>query len=266
MLISTLMTRAPMFVSPKTSLHDAFELMTSEDIRHLPVLEHGALRGVISDRDLLESLGAPGHETSSPGASSQVCDVMACQPATLSPQDTVVSAAVEFLVNRIGCLPVLEGAELVGMLTEMDMLAAAARQLEPADGPPTQPVEALMAKVVHTAAPDTTLTEAFALMRRHRVRHLPVVDEDQLVGLLSDRDLRAAIGSEQPDDLPIASVMSREPLTVGPELGLPEAARLMAVAKVSCLPVVRGAALLGLLSLTDVLEHCLESLRDMPAS
>ena len=265
MLVSSIMSRDPLVVAPDCSPADAYEVMSREDIRHLPVVADGAVLGVLSDRDLLEALGSRPDDTP-PETPGSVDELMSRELASLSPEDTVVTATVAFLVHRIGCLPVLDGQTLVGIVTEMDMLQAfteLVRGGRVAAGGGS--VDELMATALHVIAPSTALADAWHLMSEQHVRHLPVVDDGQPVGLVSDRDLRRALGDGATDETPVSSVMAGEMLEIVAGSPLGEAAFLMTLSKVSALPVLDDGKLVGLLTLTDLLENCLESLREPEA-
>lgn len=123
-----------------------------------------------------------------------------------------------------------------------------------------------MNREVITITPDDTLATALALTREHRIRHLPVrLGDDDLVGILSDRDIRLAMPSplttpdaERTDFLertPIAVVMTRSVITIGPDEPIEDAASLMYRHRIGSLPVVdAGQRLLGILTETDILH------------
>jgi len=130
----------------------------------------------------------------------------------------------------------------------------------------TRPVSDVMQREVVTLRADDRLDLADDIMRLGRVRHLPVLDGERLVGILSNRDLLAASLSKAMDFDPterrtfmrsvdVREVMTKEVATVAPELPLIQAARLMIRRQFGCLPVVneRGA-LIGLLTETDLLR------------
>ena len=111
---------------------------------------------------------------------------------------------------------------------------------------------------------DATVGEAWRLMRRNRIRHLPVLDKGRLVGILTDRDLRMALPSpasrleplerlERWGDIRVWEVMSRVVLTARPETGLDEAVDLILRYRIGGLPVVRGAKLVGIITKSDLL-------------
>jgi len=254
-------------ISPEAFPGDALLLMDNEDVRHLPVVEGGRLVGVISDRDLLDVVGwMPGLAPTKPqpGHAVRVRDVMHTDLTTVSPQDTVVTAAVQMTVQKIGCLPVVDRAQLVGIVTETDLLHAYFRGCRDGDidAESDDTIEHLMTRHVFSIAPGMLLKDAVARSHALRVRHLPVVEDLRLVGIVSDRDLRAALGSGQPQETPVSSFMSTNVVTVDPQARVSRAAELMLNHKISALPVVVKGSLAGILTLTDMLDHCIETLRE----
>lgn len=116
------------------------------------------------------------------------------------------------------------------------------------------------------------LDAAEELMRAQRIRHLPVVADGRVVGILSQRDLYLAATSSmlhlQPGTeedwlakIPVGEVMSRRVLTAHPDTSLGNAAELMVRERVGCLPVVEDDRLVGLLTDTDCLRYLADLLR-----
>ncbi len=111
-----------------TPVQEAFEIMRDGGFRHLPVLdEFGKVAGILSDRDL-RSVGAiykddaTGTEDFLVTEDTTVDKIMATNPFSVSPEDSV-SFAIDILrEKRIGCLIVSKGGELVGVLSYMDLL------------------------------------------------------------------------------------------------------------------------------------------------
>jgi acetoin utilization protein AcuB len=117
MLVRGRMTRDVVAVEPSTPLSEALERLRSHDIRHLPVLDGGRIAGVVTERDLRLALGRDGAPDD-----ATVADVMSAPAITTSPETPVENAARLLILNRIGCLPVVEEDALVGILTESDLL------------------------------------------------------------------------------------------------------------------------------------------------
>ena len=116
-----------------------------------------------------------------------------------------------------------------------------------------------------TVAPDAGLVEVRALFRRHKFRHVPVVEDGRLVGVVSDRDVLAALSPflDTPaetwrDAETLAAragdLMTPAPRTVAPDASLADAARRMVEADVSSLLVTDGDRLVGILTARDVLR------------
>lgn len=131
-------------------------------------------------------------------------------------------------------------------------------------------VRSRMTPDVYTVSPDTTIADALNITRSHRIRHLPVLSEGRLVGLVTDRDLRLAmppIWAEQRDELKRAlhsrtvgevMVSEREIITSTPDTPVEEAAKLLYEKRIGCLPIMQGDALVGILTETDLLRAFVE--------
>ena len=115
---------------------------------------------------------------------------------TVSP-DTSVLAALQMLADKnIGVVLVLDGERLVGVLSERDY----ARQGEVAGRSARETrVHEIMTRQVTMATPDYTVEQCMALMTAEHVRHLPVLDQDRVVGVVSIRDLVRATVSHYED-------------------------------------------------------------------
>jgi CBS domain-containing protein len=108
---------------------------------------------------------------------------------TIAPEATVFDAAVLMTDGRVGSLLVVEDGHLVGMLTERDFLISVVTEQRDAK---TTSVGELMERDVICCRTYTDLEEAKSVMKNRRVRHLPVMnDDDDLIGLISIGDLNA---------------------------------------------------------------------------
>jgi CBS domain-containing protein len=105
---------------------------------------------------------------------------------TVGPEAGAGAALQLMRENDIGCLPVLEDGKLVGMLSERDIV----RRVDLRH--PTF-VGQIMSTPVRTISPDATVSECLGLMQREHIRHLPVLTEGVLQGVLSIRDLMGAV-------------------------------------------------------------------------
>ncbi len=103
-------------------------------------------------------------------------------------------------------------------------------------------------------SPDMNALDAAGLMRSGDVGVLPVVEGQELVGLVTDRDLvlRVLADRKNPAEVRVGDILTRSPITVTPDMKLSEARELMEQHKVRRLPVTKGTELVGILSLGDV--------------
>jgi CBS domain-containing protein len=125
------MSRDVHTVGRNDRLLDADRLMKDEHIRHLLVLdEQSHLAGVVSQRDLfhsavLKSLGYGSHGMEKVLAMFPVKEAMRTELVTATPNESARAAAARMLEHHVGCLPVLENGELVGVVTETDFVKLA---------------------------------------------------------------------------------------------------------------------------------------------
>lgn len=125
LLVKDSMTREVVTVGPETTAAEALALCRGNRIRHLPVIEGKRLVGVISDRDLRSAVPALGDPNRAEALQKvRVGDEMARDVATIRPEDPIEYAASEMYERKIGCLPVLEGDNLVGIVTTSDVMRA----------------------------------------------------------------------------------------------------------------------------------------------
>ena len=124
---------------------------------------------------------------------ADVAEIMARDVLTADPATSLVEAAGRMHERRVGALVVVEGERLVGIITERDILRAVAT------GAIEGSVADAMTRSPDSIGPDEPAGHAAALMIHGGFRHLPVVDGDTVVGILSIRDLvRISVDDEAP--------------------------------------------------------------------
>ncbi|TDL76501.1 acetoin utilization AcuB family protein [Peribacillus frigoritolerans] len=123
-------------------------------------------------------------------------------------------------------------------------------------------VEQIMKKDIVTLTPDATIAEAINKMAEHRIRHIPIVAEnDLLAGIVSDRDIKDASPSifqlsENKDTLnkPIKSIMKTDAITGHPLDFVEEISSIFYEHKIGCLPIIKHGKLVGIVTETDLLH------------
>ena len=114
-------------------------------------------------------------------------------------------------------------------------------------------VSKYMSQKLISATPEMTVKQAFLLMRAHRVRHIPVVEGEKLVGIISDRDLRRPRWAEDVDEW-TSYYQTRNPETVRTSDSILKAVQILRERRYGALPVLNKAdELVGILSAQDLL-------------
>jgi CBS domain-containing protein len=138
-------------------------------------------------------------------------------------------------------------------------------------------VRDVMTTPVITVAPSLSVPAAMALMRQYRIRHLPVVENERLVGIISRGDLREASSKEAINAdtyeinfmlsrLTVGNLMARKVITVTPDAFIVYAAELMTENKVAGLPVVDMAGkAIGIITESDLLRLLVRKMKEIDA-
>jgi CBS domain protein len=131
------------------------------------------------------------------------------------------------------------------------------------------PVSQIMSKELVTLTPDQSLYEAERLFKKHRIRHIPVVEGDKLIGIVSYSDLlrisfadmtdgEEEVTSVVYDMYTIPQIMAKTPLTVTADTSIKEVAEILAAQSFHSIPVVDNGKLVGLVTTTDLIKYLLE--------
>lgn len=135
MLVKDWMTRDPLIVSPKTSVEEAIRTMRGNRVRHLPVVKKdGTLVGIVTHTDLLHASPSPATslsiwEVNFLLTKMQVRDAMTKEVIVVDEECPLEEAALVMAEHKIGCLPVVHGKRLVGIVTETDLFGIFTEQL-----------------------------------------------------------------------------------------------------------------------------------------
>lgn len=134
MLVRDVMTPKPVCITPAGSLREALEEMRRHHVRHLPVLDGGgSVAGIITERDIMRA--APSSLSGDEEAYDRFLDgtrverAMVRAPSTVAPGDPLVRALDVFVERKYGALLVVDGTELVGVLSVVDVVRVFRKQL-----------------------------------------------------------------------------------------------------------------------------------------
>lgn len=151
----------------------------------------------------------------------QVRHAMTEEPKTLGPERTASDAAGLMAQFDFGAVPVTDGEELVGVVTDRDLVV---RVLANRQDPNAVKLGEIVTRSVTTVTPDTELADARTLMEQKKVRRLPVVKRGALVGMLSLGDVAVALSSERQVGEALREISespSTRSINEGPAVGTP---------------------------------------------
>ncbi|OEH86653.1 CBS domain-containing protein [Desulfuribacillus stibiiarsenatis] len=127
--------------------------------------------------------------------SQTIREIMSGNLATVTTQDSVIKAAQIMSQYNIGSVPVVDNGQLVGMLTDRDIVL---RSVATGGNLDQVSVRQIMTTNVVTATPDMDISQAANIMASNQIRRLPVIDNDQLIGMVALGDL--ALESDHIDE------------------------------------------------------------------
>lgn len=119
----------------------------------------------------------------------------------------------------------------------------------------------IMTRNVKTAAPGESADDAYRRMRLHRIRHLVVMDGKRVVGILSERDLGGSRGAPVRAGRIVEELMARDVATATPETTIRQTANMLRGRTIGCLPVMEDSKLVGIVTVTDLLDLVAEVIR-----
>ncbi len=262
-LIADLMTTNPLVVAPNTPLAVCARNMNRHRIRHLPVVsDDGAPLGIITDvvcfrHGSLVGMGQELWVSYDPAEFGMVAsDVMVPIEVVARRDDTVKLAFLRMLKSpQDFVLVVDDDNKLVGIVTEHDGVRVAATVLQRVS-PGTE-----SRKHVHVTSGRSPADEAMARMDSYRIRHMAVVDDGELMGVISRGDMIADnVAGHR--GLNVEDVMRERTLhTVTVSDPIATAAGLMMVHRIGCTPVLEDCGrLVGILTRTDLIEATVATL------
>ena len=251
-LTSSWMTSPVKTVSPKTRIIEARQMMSAEKIRALPVVQDEKVIGIITWRGLLRAdmpvIDGVMWQRRDSLQEKCVGDIMTVNPIAVVPQAPLPKSARIMLENKIPALPVLsENRSPLGIFTTSDVFRFILGALPGLKQ--ILRVNDYMTSDIVTIDPNTSLLEAQRLMGIKRIRSLPVLEEGQLVGLVTRTDMvkvepsRFASPKNQEQSLavllqPVEKIMTRHLLTTTSQENLTTVAQTMLENKIHCLPVL----------------------------
>ncbi|MBI4813094.1 MAG: CBS domain-containing protein [Methanobacterium sp.] len=268
MHVKDIMAKDAVVVDKDQNIHDALKLMKKNKVSRLPVINTNQdhqkeLVGIITEKDIALRLGSSKYGNLAP-SHFHVSTVMTPQPLTAEGNQTLGDAAQLMLENGIGGLTVMDGSRIIGMITKTDFLHTC-------QGRPFTDitVKERMRSEVATVGPQDRLVHARRIIIDEGIGRLPVMEDDQLQGMITAKDIALAMMSFRkvvPDkykparirNLLVEDVMIQNVQTITEEKTMAKVAQILLDENFSGLPVVDEDGMTGIITKTDFLKLIVE--------
>lgn len=258
-------------ISPGFPIKKASEKMLEEGFRRLPVISPGTdkLHGMLVSTHIVDFLGGGEknkiirnkHNGNFLSAINEGCRIIMNPDAPKTTNTSSISEVAKLLCDTgVGGVPILDKEEkVVGIVTERDFTGYM-------PSPAKARVDRYMTNDIITANPNLFLLDAMKRMISEGFRRLPVVEDGELVGILTSMDVLSYFAtseifehmeSEDAVDamsIEINEIMTKDPFTTTPDADLGEIAEVMKKKNYSGLPVLENGTLVGLITERDMLE------------
>ena len=188
----------------------------------------------------------------------EVKDVMNKNVITISPDETMISAAKSMSENNVSCIVVSDNGSVVGILTEKDFLARIAGKNGNSD---RTAVAETMSCPVNSISPDVSILDASRIMEAKHIKRLPILAGKQLVGIVTQTDLTRALTSYGMWK-DVVEIMSRDMAVIQTKATIAEAAEIMRSRNISCIAVLEGRKVEGIITERDILRKVIVFQKD----
>ena len=259
MQIKNLMSEDLITIDKDQNLSDALKLLRKHNVSRLPVTNNKELVGIISERDIANKLGSSKYE-SMPASRLHISSVMVKDVFTVPETMQLADVAKLMLDEGIGSVPVMCEDKMVGIVSKADFVTLA---VGIAFDKIT--VKEIMSKDLIVVSPTERLVHARRLMIESHVGRLPVVEDDELVGMITSKDLMRAFidfrknvpekhQKSQIKEVLVEDIMSSNPQYVSKEMSISEVSNIMIETGYNGLPVVDAGEVIGIITQTDILR------------
>ncbi len=259
MQIKNLMSEDLITVDKDQSLSDALKLLRKHNVSRLPVTNNKELVGIISERDIANKLGSGKYE-SMPASRLHISSVMVKDVITVPETMQLEDVAKLMLEKGIGSVPVMNDEKMVGIVSKADFVTLA---VGIAFDKVT--VKEIMSKNVIAVSPTERIIHARRQMIEAHIGRVPVIDDEELVGMITSKDLMRAFidfrkkvpekhQKSQIKELLVEDIMSSNPSYVSKDRTISEVSKIMMETGFNGLPVVEDGKVVGIITQTDVLR------------
>lgn len=260
MQIKNLMSEDIITIDKDQNLSDALKLLRKHNVSRLPVTNNKELVGIVSERDIAAKLGSSKYE-SMPASRLHISSVMVKDVFTVPQTMQLDEVAKLMLDNGIGSVPVMdEDDQMVGIVSKADFVTLAVGIAFDKIA-----VKEIMTKDLIAVSPTERIVHARRQMIDSHVGRVPVVDDEDLVGMITSKDLMRAFidfrkkvpekyQKSQIKELLVEDIMSVNPKVTSKDATISEIAKIMIETGYNGLPVVEDGNVVGIITQTDILR------------
>ena len=260
MQIKNLMSEDIITVDKDQNLTDALKLLRKHNVSRLPVTNNKELVGIISERDIANKLGSSKYENM-PASRLHISSVMVKDVITV-PQTMQLGEVAKIMLEKgIGSVPVMNEDKMVGIVSKADFVTLA---VGIAFDKIT--VKEIMSKELISISSTERIIHARRKMLESHVGRLPVVDDGELVGMVTSKDLMRAFiefrksvpekyQKSQIKELLVEDIMSINPTFVSKDMSITEVSNIIMKTGFNGLPVVENDEVVGIITQTDILQR-----------
>ena len=259
MQVKNLMSEDLITVDKDQSLSDALKLLRKHNVSRLPVINKKELVGIVSERDIANKLGSSKYEHM-PASRLHVSSVMVKDVITVPETMQLGEVAKIMLDNGIGSVPIMDEDKMKGIVSKADFVTLA-------NGIAFDKitVKEIMHKDLIVVSPTERLVHARRLMLEAHIGRLPVVEDDEVIGMVTSKDLMRAFidfrktvpekyQKAQIKDVLVEDVMSTNPVCATKDMTISEVSNIIMETGFNGLPIVEDGKITGIITQTDILR------------
>lgn len=244
--IRDIMSKEVVTTMPGDNAFDTAQRMSEAGISCVVVMDGERVVGILSERDVLRAIAGPLVDLHR----ITVARVMSSPVQSASPALSILTAGRIMEARQIRRLPVLEGKQLVGIVTQTDITRGLVTLI------PLRSISDIMTREVATVAADASVAEAARIMGSRRISCVVVMRQDEPVGILTEKDVirRIVTARKDPAETRVADVMSFPITTVPPSYSVLGVCRKMDARHLHRLVIMDAGKLCGIVTQTDIMR------------
>jgi len=246
LVVGDVMSKDVVTICSDETVASAAKMMSENHVSCIVVVDNGGVAGILTETDFLKKVAAREKDFDR----IKVREIMSCPVETISPNLSVFDAIAIMEDKHIKRLPILEKKQLAGIVTQTDLAQVVTFYGRWKD------VEEIMSRDVAGVQRTATIVEAAEVMTRRKISCIVVLEGEEAVGVVTERDLlgRVVALQKSPEQIKIEEVMSTPVASVSPDYSVFSSSRIMEKMGIRRLIVTEDKRPCGVISQTDILR------------